>query len=535
MPGNIILLSGPISSGKSTLGLILQNRCNARLFKTNELIREHYPKLPDEREAFQKAGERLDRRTKGAWVKESLARKDFSVVDTVIVDCVRIKNQINQIRSAFGARVFHIHLTASDEELERRYSQRKSKIAELPTYEQVRKSRTERNVSRLAQYADIVVLTDRCTKEDVFIRAAARLGLYPRDTHELVDVLVGGQYGSEGKGNIAAYIAPEYDILLRVGGPNAGHTVFGEPNQVYHHLPSGTIRAQNAKLVIGPGAVIDPDTLLREISTYQVRHDRLAIDPQAMVIRPLDIKYEKDNLTKISSTAQGVGAATARKINHRGKFDSKKNSKVTLAKDVSELKPFIGETYSIIENAFLDQKKIFLEGTQGTSLSLHHGIYPYVTSRDTTVSGCLAEAGISPKRVRRIIMVCRTYPIRVGGPSGPMSQGREITSKEIAKRSGLTIDEIDSIEVTTTTGKPRRFAEFDWTQLRKSAILNGATDIALTFADYLDVRNREARRFEQLRKETINFVEEVERVSGVPVNLISTRFHFRNIIDRRPW
>ena len=201
MPGNIILLSGPISSGKSTLGLKLKDRCKARLFKTNELIQVLRPKVSDERKALQKAGENLDRQTKGAWVKEALARKDSSDEETIIVDSVRIKSQIDQIRSAFGARVIHIHLTASDEELGQRYAMRKSKIAELPCYEDVRNSRTERNVSRLDQYADIVVHTDMCTDEDVFIRAAARLNLYPRNTLQLVDVLIGGQFGSEGKGN----------------------------------------------------------------------------------------------------------------------------------------------------------------------------------------------------------------------------------------------------------------------------------------------------------------------------------------------
>ena len=250
-----------------------------------------------------------------------------------------------------------------------------------------------------------------------------------------------------------------------------------------------------------------------------------------MPSRPISLK---EHLTKISSTAQGVGAASARKINHRGKIKRGK-SQVVLAKNVAELKPFVHESAPILEQAYQKHEKVLLEGTQGTSLSLHHGTYPYVTSRDTTVSGCLADAGISPKQVRRIVMVCRTYPIRVGGPSGPMSQGREIFAEDIARRSNLSLEEIVATEITTTTGRPRRFAEFDWSQLRRSTMLNGPTDIALTFVDYLDIRNQKARRFEQLRRSTINFIEEVERVSGVPVSLISTRFDYRNIIDRRAW
>ena len=536
MAGRIIVLSGPIASGKTTLGDMLVERYSFVRFKTNELIQTLRPRVANERTALQKAGESLDRTTRGAWVRDALIRKltEFPDNASVVVDSVRIANQISEIRQSFGSIVYHIHLNASDSELAQRYSNRKEKIAELPTYSDVKSSRTERNVGRLANLADIVVETDRCTGEDVLIRAVAHLGLYARNLAPTVDVIVGGQYGSEGKGNIAAHIAPEYSYLVRVGGPNAGHKVFGEPVETYHHLPSGTSRATNAKLILGPGAILNIDGLLDEISRFAVTSDRLFIDPQAMVITKEDIQNERKRLKKISSTAQGVGEASARKINDRGRVLRGK-SQVTLSRDVPELRPFIEKTAPILEAAYRDHEKILLEGTQGTSLSLHHGDYPYVTSRDTTVSGCLADAGISPKRIRRIVMVCRTYPIRVGGPSGPMSQGREIDAETIAKRSGLALDEIEKTERTTTTNRKRRIAEFDWSQLRRSTMLNGPTDIALTFVDYLDAENQKARRFEQLTIPTINFIEEVERVSGVPISLISTRFDYRNIIDRRAW
>ena len=193
----------------------------------------------------------------------------------------------------------------------------------------------------------------------------------------------------------------------------------------------------------------------------------------------------------------------------------------------------------MFEEAFCNRKRVLLEGTQGTGLSLYHGHYPHVTSRDTTVAGCLAEAGISPSRVRKVVMVCRTYPIRVQSPSGPgrtsglMSQ--EITLEEIAKRSGIDIDELNKIEITSTTKRKRRIGEFDWALLRKAASLNAPTDIALTFSDYLSSKNRDARRVEQLTPETIQFIQEIERVAAAPVSLISTRFHSRSIIDRRSW
>jgi adenylosuccinate synthase len=185
----------------------------------------------------------------------------------------------------------------------------------------------------------------------------------------------------------------------------------------------------------------------------------------------------------------------------------------------------------------MDVDPVLLEGTQGTGLSLHHGFYPHVTSRDTTVSGCLAEAGIAALRVRRVLMVCRTYPIRVQSPkgatSGPMS--KDLSWAEIARRSRLPLKKLLSSEKTSTTKRRRRVGEFDWDLLRKAASLNAPTDIALTFTDYISSTNRNARRFEQLTQETIRFVHEIERVAGAAVSLIATRFHSRSIIDRRAW
>ena len=114
-----------------------------------------------------------------------------------------------------------------------------------------------------------------------------------------------------------------------------------------------------------------------------------------------------------------------------------------------------------------------------------------------------------------------------------MSQ--ELTWREISLRSGVALSELQSTEKTSTTHRKRRVGEFDWELLRRTASLNGPTDIALTFSDYVSVKNRDARRFEQLSEETIRFIEEIERVAGAPFSLISTRFESRSIIDRRSW
>jgi adenylosuccinate synthase len=362
----------------------------------------------------------------------------------------------------------------------------------------------------------------------VLVRAAVHLGFFGRAYRRLVDVVVGGEYGSEGKGHIAAYLSPEYDVLVRVGGPNAGHTVYGNPPYTHHLLPSGTTKSE-ARLVIGPGAVLSVEKLLKEIADCGVTSDRLFIDPQAAIISAFDAKWEMGHLRgSISSTAQGGGRTAARRILYRGL-----SHQVKLARDVRALRPFLRQTGEVLDRAFERGERVMLEGTQGTGLSIYHGEYPYVTSRDTTVSGCLAEAGIAPSRVRRIVMVCRTYPIRVGGPSGNMAA--EISWAEVSRRSGISAYQLRKAERTSTTKRRRRVAEFDWTLLRKAASLNGPTDIALTFADYLAKANQRARRYEQLDPATIRFVEEVERVAAAPVSLISVRFAYRSIIDRRAW
>ena len=537
-PFRVVLVSGPVCSGKSALVRKFEENHQAVIVKTKDIILERSPKTKPQRKAMQLAGQRLDKADGGTWVCEGLQRKiDESTTEQTptglfVVDSVRIRGQIEAIRRAFGSEVFHVHLTASPETLRQRFEERKRAEDSGLDYSALKRNKTEKQVEKLGDVADIVVATDKCTEEAVLVRATALLNLYPRSNDALVDVLIGGQYGSEGKGNIVGHIAPEYDLLIRVGGPNAGHQVYAEPKpEKYYHLPSGTGRAPNARLLLGPGAVVYPKALLKEIAENKISRERLVIDRQAMIIRKRDIEEEKKRFKNIGSTAQGVGIASARKIT--GRSDYKSGRVRFLAKDRKELSLFVGDARKVISDAIVSGRRILLEGTQGTSLSLHHGQYPHVTSRDTTIAGCLADAGIAPAYVRRVILVIRTYPIRVGGPSGKMEY--EISLEDIHARSGIALDDLKHTETTSTTNRPRRIAEFDWEQFRNSVQLNGPTDIALTFVDYLGKDNKLAYRFEQLNDETIRFVEELERVSGRPVSLLSTGFSRRNIIDRRTW
>lgn len=526
----LVVLSGHIASGKTTLADALHERFGFRIEKTRVLLTEELAATG--RLNLQVAGETLDQRTGGAWLADALMRKldELSAARYVVIDSVRIAPQIEQLRRAFGPRVVHVHLTAPDQARRRRYARRRDSEA----FDVVMQNKTESSVETLQEVADIVIDTERNTAEDVAIRVASRLGFYGRGAERLVDVLVGGEYGSEGKGHVSSYLAREYAYLVRVGGPNAGHKVYEEDGQTYtfHHLPSGT-RSTDAKIVLGAGAVASLQGLIKEIRECRLGPDRLTIDEQVMIIEAADVRLEQKGLVgAIGSTGQGVGAATARKV-----LRSAARPPVRLAKNIRELRPYIGQARAVMDTAFAHGGKVFLEGTQGTGLSLHHGSYPFVTSRDTSVSGCLAEAGIAPSRVRRTILVTRTYPIRVESPkgatSGPMAI--QLSWSEISRRSGIPVSELRKKERTSTTDKRRRVGEFEWELFRRSVSLNGPTDIALTFADYISIANRDARRFEQLTAPTINFVEELERVAAAPVSLITTRFHSRSIIDRRNW
>ena len=532
MISQIVLLSGGICAGKSTLASALQGKYSFCLIKTHELISQVVESAPDNRNEYQRAGDLLDRKTDGKWILSQLLRLQSELPDNcaIVIDAVRIQKQIDHLREAFGSRVLHVHLTAPAEQLSRRYNKRSGKFKEFRTYEEALENSTEANIELLKNKADILIDTNRCSDSEVLVRVIAHLGLLGLAEERLVDVLVGGQYGSEGKGQVAAYLAPDYDVLLRVGGPNAGHTVYAVPEPFkFRHLPSGTRHNENAKIVLGPGTVIDEKLLLEEIANHEIDVDRLTIDSNAMIIDSSDKEYEHSNLREsIASTASGVGVATSRKI-----LRSAADPPVQLASECNSLKLYVRDAREVVEAAFRKGKRLLLEGTQGTGLSIHHGSYPWVTSRDTTVSGCLAEAGISPTRVRKVLMVCRTYPIRVGGNSGPLR--KPLSWAEISRRSGIAANKLRKAERTTNTNTLRRPAEFDWELLRKAAELNSPTDVALTFSDYIDNKNERARRFDQLTRDTILFIEEIERVAMAPVSLISTHFGRRSIIDRRIW
>ena len=323
MDRRIILLSGPVASGKSMLARRLSGQFDMRLMRTSDWLRARVAESDQAgRATLQSLGDHLDRQTQGRWILDnlSIALSDTDTSTSIVVDSVKIQGQIDAIRDTYGPIVTHIHMTAPLDVLTARYDgrQRFSNNSDSLSYDDVRSNSTERLVDGLGDIADIVIDSNRCTEEDVLVRVACHLRLQGEDSRGYVDVVVGGQYGSEGKGQIAAFLAREYDLLVRVGGPNAGHKVYELPTPYTHHqLPSGTRKTVHSKLLIGPGAVLNVDKLLTEIAECNVEVNRLRIDRSAMVIAHEDLRSEEALVSGIGSTGQGVGAATSRRILQR--------------------------------------------------------------------------------------------------------------------------------------------------------------------------------------------------------------------------
>lgn len=297
-----------------------------------------------------------------------------------------------------------------------------------------------------------------------------------------VSIVVGGQYGSEGKGKVAHFFAREMkaSFAVRCGGPNSGHTVIDEQGnaRIFQQLPTAAI-LKDVKLAICSGSYIDLDILRREINETNVDADRLFIDEDAVIItEELKAREAQSGLIdRIGSTGSGTGAAVAARIN--------REASLLVAKDIPELKPFLADLPKVLRKTLDNNERIIVEGTQGFGLSPFHARhYPYSTSRDTTAAAFLAETGLSPLDVDDVILTLRAFPIRVEGNSGPLDT--EI-AWEIITKEGNHLHPIR--EKTSVTKRIRRVARFSPEIVRKAIQINNPTRVVLNHLDYICFRN----------------------------------------------
>jgi adenylosuccinate synthase len=328
-------------------------------------------------------------------------------------------------------------------------------------------------------------------------------------------VVVDGFFGDCGKGKIVSYLAVADDVSVCVRGgvgPNAGHTVVRDgATYKLRMVPCGFVNPV-ARLLIGPGVTVNPEVLLHEVEQLGVG-ERLGLDPQCAIIEQRHIEADRVGhlAEKIGTTGTGTGPCNADRALRIAK----------MARDLPELKGFIADVPAEINEALDFGEPIIIEGTQGTYISLYHGTYPYVTSKDVCASAICSDVGVGPTRVDEVTLVLKSYVTRVG--AGYLDG--ELSAEE-AKEQGMD-------EYGTVTGRQRRAAPFNFGLARRAAMLNGATQIALTKLDVLYKECKGAKDFRELGPEAIAFVEKIEEEVGVPVTLIGTGPDLNEIIDRR--
>ncbi|MEM2886184.1 MAG: adenylosuccinate synthase, partial [Thermoproteota archaeon] len=315
-------------------------------------------------------------------------------------------------------------------------------------------------------------------------------------------VIVGMQYGDEGKGKVVDYYASEADIVVRFqGGGNVGHTVMAEGQTFkFNMLPSGAVRGK--KLVIGNGVVVDPEKLLAEIDmlTSIGKKPDLLLSERAHVVLPFH--KVQDGLEE--SAKQGVGPAYADKAARFGLrvvdlmddeilrqrlgvfvplklkilkeaygFEAASSESEIMARCVlyrERLRPYVGDSAEFINDALDKGKNVLFEGGQGALLDLDHGVYPFGTSSNTVSGAACTGAGVGPRRIDKVLGVCKAYATRVG--DGPFPTELKDETGERLREKGR--------EFGTTTGRPRRCGWLDGVALRYSARINSVDAIAVT-------------------------------------------------------
>jgi adenylosuccinate synthase len=287
-------------------------------------------------------------------------------------------------------------------------------------------------------------------------------------------------------------------------------------------VPAGFVNPRT-RLLLAAGTVIQPPLLLEEIAMCGLTPERIGVDANAVILESFDPERERELLfrDRFGSTGVGMGSAVGRR--------ALRARDVRRAVDLPELMPYVTSVQTELAKAFAHDARIVIEGTQGFGLSLYHTEeWPYCTSRDTTAGSFLGEVGLGPRGVD-VIMAVRTFPIRVGGNSGPLAN--ELSWDDIQKRSGYphTI-----AEYTTTTKRLRRVGAFDTEIVLRAVTANTPTYLALHGVDYLDYRNRGVRSVEDLSAKTRDFIRELEDLTKTPVGLIGTGPAITEFIDTRP-
>jgi adenylosuccinate synthase len=328
-------------------------------------------------------------------------------------------------------------------------------------------------------------------------------------------VVVCGFFGDTGKGKVTSYLAlkDKLDIAARAGvGPNAGHTVIVKGKKYGLRMLPSAFMQKKCRLLIGPGVLVNPEILLKEMKLTESA-SRVGVDPQCAIIEAKHIEADKvGHLAKdIRTTGTGTGPCNAERALRKAR----------LAREAKELKDYLADVPLEVNNAIDRGRNVLIEGTQGTYLSLFHGTYPYVTSKDVTASAACSDVGVGPTKVDDVFVVFKAFTTRVG--AGPLPN--EISLAETEKR-GWT-------EYGTVTGRPRRASPFNIELAKRAVMLNGATQAAVTKVDVLFPECKGATSYNRLSKDAKAFIDNIENEIRIPVTLIGTGPDALEMVDRR--
>ncbi len=336
-------------------------------------------------------------------------------------------------------------------------------------------------------------------------------------------IIVGGQFGSEGKGKVTALTASQMQNpwIVRCGGPNSGHSVWIR-NQLHvlRQLPT-SVDYGNSRFALAAGSVVDEELLIEEICLLGVDRQRVVIDPRAVLIGPEDRRYEESLMVQIGSTGSGTGSASSRRM--------MRSKDVRLVADSARLREFatIDTVAPRLHRALEDGEDVVVEGTQGFGLSLFHAAgYPYLTSKDTTASAFASEAGLAPHSIDHVTLVIRTFPIRVGGLSGDLPC--EVTWDEVRQQSNAPETEP---EFTSVTKRLRRVAKFDLELVKTACQYNCPTSLAVMGVDRLDYGNRGVHDRHDLTATAVRYLDHLWQTLRVPITWVGTGFMTDDALD----
>lgn len=332
-----------------------------------------------------------------------------------------------------------------------------------------------------------------------------------------VSVVVGGQYGSEGKGKVALDTVRRDDsttLAVRPGGTNSGHTGFSLAGRrhVLRQLPAAAID-RGIGVVIPAGSYVDPDILLREIVEIGIAPSQIFVDPRAHLITNAHRAWERETaLTDtIGSTGSGTGAAV---LGRAARYAPGVPRGIPVA-ECDQLRPFLCDTVALMRSALSRNERIVVEGTQGFGLSPIHGeVWPKATSRDTTAAAFLSEAGLAPSDADDVVLVLRSHPIRVAGDSGPLMD--ETSWKDIALTSG---GPWQAGELTSVTQRLRRVGRFDDQIVVRAIMTNQPHRIVMNHLDQVDYNVAASNKMTDKASE---FIVQVQDRIGRRIDTVGT-------------